>query len=422
MAKQNSKIRKIIQPNRRQLAKWQKQRRLERIALIGGGIFVLLILLLVGLGYYATEIRPMQEVVIRVNDTEYDLGYYTEALKLYLSRQDASTYNMIAYSAADSLIGGELMRQKANNLGIKIDSETVKETITRLNLKENIVVYDVVYAQLLQDRIFREIIDPAVPKKAEQVRVNAVFVNSEKAAKEVIAKLQSGSDFATLTKNYSNQYDLKAMDGNIGWIPRGLTKILLGSQILEDVAFSLDKDKLSQPVYDGAVLKEAGYWVIKVAEKSPDTGIRVYGIIVATEEEAEAVKARIDSGEDFTTVAKLVSKHEESRVKGGDLGWINDKTGDKFSTVLNETAQKLEIDSVSKPIFDNLVITNGGYWVVKTLEKEAERELDAGAREKLFVQAFNDWLSEIKERSKIENLVTESIREWALSQVTRGKK
>ncbi|HDZ59162.1 MAG TPA: hypothetical protein ENH44_00055, partial [Actinobacteria bacterium] len=49
---------------------------------------------------------------------------------------------------------------------------------------------------------------------------------------------------------------------------------------------------------------------------------KVSHILVATPEEAQAVKARLDAGEDFATVAKEVSTDPGSKDKGGSLGEV----------------------------------------------------------------------------------------------------
>ena len=72
---------------KRQLSQWQRQQRRQRFIL---GLGISIILAVVGIvsagayfGWYLTEYKPLQEIVIEVNDTRFDMGYYVEALKFH---------------------------------------------------------------------------------------------------------------------------------------------------------------------------------------------------------------------------------------------------------------------------------------------------------------------------------------------------
>jgi len=101
--------------------------------------------------------------------------------------------------------------------------------------------------------------------------------------------------------------------------------------------------------------------------------------------EAEEVKARIEGGEDFATVAKEVSDDEATASKGGDLGWVfKGKMGDAF----DEVAFSLEPGQVGGPVkMDN------GYAIILVEEKDPEHQVDEDEMETRRQQAFGEWLS-----------------------------
>ncbi len=55
--------------------------------------------------------------------------------------------------------------------------------------------------------------------------------------------------------------------------------------------------------------------------KRPDQ-IRLRQIVVATQEQAKAVKTRLDHGESFEEVARSVSTDRASAAQGGEIGWV----------------------------------------------------------------------------------------------------
>ena len=89
--------------------------------------------------------------------------------------------------------------------------------------------------------------------------------------------------------------------------------------------------------------------------------IRASHILVETEEEAKSLKSEIESGMDFSNIAKKHSKCP-SKETGGDLGFF-----DKGVMVkeFEEAAFSLEIGAVSDP-----VQTQFGYHLIKVTEKK----------------------------------------------------
>jgi foldase protein PrsA len=81
------------------------------------------------------------------------------------------------------------------------------------------------------------------------------------------------------------------------------------------------------------------------------TVVCVTGIRVATEAEAVAVVARLDSGEDFAAVAQEVSIDVESGANGGDLGCRSpSEFGPEFGPEFAALTMETDIDVVSAPI------------------------------------------------------------------------
>ena len=148
-------------------------------------------------------------------------------------------------------------------------------------------------------------------------------------------------------------------------------------------------------------------------EQVPEVALQVHvhGILVATEEEAEAVIQRLE-GEDFATVAQDMSIDPVSKENGGNLGWIPEGLkGEEF----DDFAFDLEPGILSDPFS-----TPQGYWVIQVLGKEEDREIEEDVREQLRARAFGDWLAAEREE-KVErnpNVDLEKIYQWAMEQIS----
>ncbi|MFE8697248.1 peptidylprolyl isomerase [Cytobacillus sp. FJAT-53684] len=93
--------------------------------------------------------------------------------------------------------------------------------------------------------------------QAEQVQASHILVEDEAIAKEVRKKLEDGQDFSELAAEYSTDASNSGSGGELGYFARGE----MVSEF-EDVAFSLEVGKISDPVKT-----EHGYHIIKVTDK-----------------------------------------------------------------------------------------------------------------------------------------------------------
>jgi parvulin-like peptidyl-prolyl isomerase len=83
---------------------------------------------------------------------------------------------------------------------------------------------------------------------------------------EIQQKLNAGEDFAALAKEYSDDTYSGKDGGDLGWFGRGMMV-----QEFEEVAFSLEPGKISEPVKT-----QFGYHLIQVIEKDPARALDQY--------------------------------------------------------------------------------------------------------------------------------------------------
>ncbi|MEP7359584.1 MAG: peptidylprolyl isomerase [Anaerolineales bacterium] len=100
----------------------------------------------------------------------------------------------------------------------------------------------------------------AVGEAAEQVHAEEILVASEFTARDLLAQLQSGKDFATLALAYSRDLSSRPAGGDLGWFPRGLLTV----PEVEDAAFALQPGETS-----GVVHSSLGYHIVRVIERDP---------------------------------------------------------------------------------------------------------------------------------------------------------
>jgi parvulin-like peptidyl-prolyl isomerase len=94
------------------------------------------------------------------------------------------------------------------------------------------------------------------------IKAMAMLLGSEQEAKGIKAMLNSGKDFATLAKEYS-QHESKSKGGELNWVKRGD----MNSVAFDEVAFNLTLGEISEPVKDKSVQTKGGYWVVQLLDK-----------------------------------------------------------------------------------------------------------------------------------------------------------
>jgi len=116
-------------------------------------------------------------------------------------------------------------------------------------------------------------------------------------------------------------------------------------------------------------------------------------ILVATQLEAENIVKSLNDGQDFATIAGLLSTDTGSKDKGGDLGWF---AKGAMVAPFEEAAFSLKIGEISAPIQSDF-----GFHIIQVLGHE-NRPLTADQITSNKQQAFNDFLTKLKEAAVIQ--------------------
>ncbi len=404
---------------KRQLSHWQRQKKRQRIIAISGLSVITAVIVLVGAGWYISQYKPLHETVIRVNDTEFSMDYYVKTLKFYGEGQ--SIYYM--YSLADEAVRiieqNELARQEAMRLGISVSNDAVDEQLESRDPPLSRDYRDLVRAEMLITKLRDEHFKQEVPASGEQRHIMAMFLESESQAQEIRARLEAGEDFTELADELS--LDGLSEKGDLGWQSKDVLTILLETPILGEHAFSAEVGALSQPIYDEDKTKGIGYWLIEVLEREEDEEeASVQAMVLESEEEAWEVRARLEAGEDFATLSEEFSQLAVAE-KGGYLGLL---APGMMTSAFDEAVfdAKLEPGTLSEPVKDEAIITRGGYWLLKVLDKADNRQIEEADRDLLKAKALSDWVSALWDNPEniVESYLDDEKKAWAIERTLKS--
>ena len=405
---------------KRQLSRWQQQKRRQRIILGSGILIIVAVLSVIGAGvynqWYISEYKPLHETVIEVNDTKFDMDYYVKMLEYYGGGIPIEQMGFVADEVVTIIERNELLRQEAMELGISVSDGEVDEELKSYDPPLSKDYRDPVRAVLLVDRLRDEYFEQQVPKSAEQRHIWAMFLESESQVNEVKARLEAGEDFAELAGELSLDSFCKSKEGDLGWRPEGILTLLLRTSIVDEHAFNCEAGVLSEPIYEETKLKMVGYWLIEVEFRDEEVEYaQVKVMLLGSEEEANEVRAGLEAGEDFATLAEEFSQHDESRENGGEFEVTSKGV---MSSAFNEFVfdPEVELETLSQPIPDDAVSTEGGYWLVKVTEADENRQIEEEDRDILKADALNQWAEALWDDpdNRVESYLDDEKKEWAI--------
>jgi parvulin-like peptidyl-prolyl isomerase len=219
--------------------------------------------------------------------TEWELAFVTQNTNL----DEQAKIEMLEQGrrqVLDVMIEQVLIEQAAEREGIHLTDAEVESVIARdieenggreqfeAWLQENNWTYQEYQerqrSMMIASQMFEQVTRD-VPTTAEQVHARHILVATEQEAREVLAKLQGGADFAELARQYSLDPSNKDSGGDLGFFPRATLVV----PEIEDVAFSLQVGQISD-----VIQSPIGYHIIQVLERVQDRPL--------TEESWQALK------------------------------------------------------------------------------------------------------------------------------------
>jgi peptidyl-prolyl cis-trans isomerase SurA len=241
-----------------------------------------------------------------------------------------------------------------------------------------------------------------VPEQADGSKALSIQARAEKA----LQQLRSGEDFGRVAASFSDAPDALT-GGAIDWRP--LDRL--------PGAYAEVAQKLKPGEISGLIRTSAGFHIVKLVDRRGGAVqmkslkqtrarhilIKVNEVVSDSEANRKLVslKERLDNRGDFAELARLHS-NDLSAAKGGDLGWLyQGDTVPEFERAMDG----LKIGQVSEPVRSPF-----GWHLIQVQERRTEdasperrRQLARLAlRERKSDEAYQDWLSQLRDRAYVE--------------------
>ncbi len=348
----------------------------------------------------AAQTESIDRIVAVVNDdviTQSQLNRELDTIRkrIEASNTEAPPESVLQHQVLEKMILTRLELQEAENTGIRVDDESLNNTLRRIadqnklslgEFRQTLESQGYSFAQFREDirhqiaiaRLEQRQVDShvtvskqeianflanmanrgadtteyhighiliALPDGATPDQIQAGKAKAEKILKE----LQGGADFARTAISVSDgQQALEG--GNLGWRKLGQIPTMFASLVA----------KMKPGDLSGLVRSPSGFHIVKLLGKRDSarhvvTQTHVRHILIRTNELVSAndavtrlkqLRARVLAGESFAELARANSDDKGSAIKGGDLGWVNPGSlVPQFEQVMNKT----KVNQVSEP-------------------------------------------------------------------------
>ena len=384
---------------------------------------------------------------------ESELAERTAFIKKEFARRGAALppEEILKQQLLERLILESIQKQLAERYGLRVDDNTLNQTLVRIASQNNMTLtqfrekllqsgesFNYVREQVRKELLFSQVRQQTVgrrvkisaqdiktflaseqaklelgeeyrlshillqlPQKAKQTDIAAVRKKAESLSKA----LQNGADFAQLAAQ--NSRGQKALEGgDLGW-----RKAVQLPTLFSDIVVKMNKGDVSKPIRSAS-----GFHIIKLTDQRGSKVImvkqtQVRHILIKPSEirsESEskdlAIKVRqsIIDGKSFSEAARLYSDDPSSAHNGGKMDWVSPGT---LVPEFEKTMNAIDIGQLSQPFLSKY----GWHFLEVTARRNEnqgpayrENQARAALQKRRYDAELQRWLREIRQEAYVD--------------------
>ncbi len=260
------------------------QRFLQRLLYWAGGLFIVLLLAGLAVGWFFNFYQPPRKVVAEIDGVEFQLRDVVP----YTLLDGTATGQLRPNFALNNLIRDSILEARGPDLGASIAPQDVEGALVQrfeqldaeaespaqltdagqssldaftdaLGVSEN-DYRDWVRGQLWQNAVYQAFLEET-PSTAESVFVEWIVGADSQQARTAFDRIAAGEDFTAVANELNTDLTVADPDGVVGWTPRGALPEIDPLVFAENLA-------VNQVI--GPVATSIGSIVYRVTDRSPD--------------------------------------------------------------------------------------------------------------------------------------------------------
>ncbi len=383
---------------RKQLSRAKREARVQRIIVISTVVVAVLVVALLAYGLIYNQIVKPSIVVATVNGETISVKDFEDRVKFEYFLYSRNQFNFVPFNALeilDQMTEEKVIEQRAAELGIEItEEELLKET-------QLLVGYDEGEPEPT-DTPFPTPVTPEGSPTATPTFVITLTPTATLTLEPGVTPTETAEPTETLEPDVtpSATPEPTATETTTPFpTPTPMTEDDFNTVFdgfLEEGALATDlsSERMRELWYDylkGNLLRQRLLEALEYEIDETQTVAHAAHILVATEEEALDVLARLEDGEEFPELAAELSADPATAYKGGELGWVRQEGG-FLSEPLEEAIFSIEVGELGEPIEDEQ-----GWHIVMVYDRQdvettfSERET---RRQEQFQEQVDSWVAD----------------------------
>lgn len=366
---------------RKQLSRWQKEKRQERLALAFVVAVVVLIVGVLGTGFFQESVAKPNAAFAKVNGVSLTTTQWAKTMVLESKNIQAE----INY-----------WQNQATSLSSDPDTQAylaslVEQQVQQLTQSQQQLIWNVP-DELMATELIRQ--------ECERRGITVSKADGDAALAALLAPSPQPVATDTLVPT-PTPYPADAWLQSYQEILKGLSMTDAEYRLLA-LEPQIRRDRL-QVVFSQTVATSGEQ-------------IRLSHIVTDSAEAAQDILDRLRAGEDFATLAATLSADTATAEIGGDLGWYpRDTLIQEFNQSVEDAAWGLSAGEV----VSKAVVAIGSYEILKVTEKAADRAYADDKRAILQENALNKWLDAQLISPAIERYLDSEKLMWVQEQVNK---
>jgi parvulin-like peptidyl-prolyl isomerase len=378
--------------------------------IIGLTVVSVVIAVVLGLGLYqeyvarpASPVAVVNGVPIRTDTYQKMVRYRSLLILNYIANLQAQKAQLDPTNESSQFLAQYLQQSidEARQQMITLDMQVLDDLIDEELVRQEAAKSDLsVTEQEIDDAIRREVARGAGFVTAPDATATAVAAVEATATAAFFTPTPLPTATPTLT--VTEAVSPTTPTPTVPLTPLPTKHVITEGEFLERYKTMLDNLRreagLSEADYRRTIEADLLYGKLQglSASRVPTTDeqVHVRHILLETEEEAQTVLARLEAGEDFTSLAEELSTDESTRQDGGDLGWFPRGV---MVPEFEEATFALQPGEMS-----DIVQTSFGYHIILVEERDPDRELEPSLLERRQTSALSEWLEEQRQSEAVE--------------------
>src|SRR6266567_1255273 len=381
-------------PSRRQQSKWQREQHQQHRLYIAVGVLLVVVLGIFLGGLYYDNVVRANEVIAQIGPDTVTAAQLLGDVRPAAKSLDAQAKQFGGGTNIAQYVDQQKHSLPDQTLSDTIDKRLIQQEAARRGISVSPTELDDKERQTVAD--FQAVSNPSPTPEALSTPDTAVAADAAATAvpTEVPTPAALASPPAPTTPTAVPTLDAT------GYAP-ALQQLL-------------DKNNLAEPDFRDRLMQSMLREKLQTAigaEQVPDTQEQVHArhILVATQEQADAILAQLQAGADFATLARQQSTDPGSKDKGGDLGWFGKGVMDPPFEAAAFALQPGQLSDVIQGA--------NGYHIVQLLERDPARAIPADQLTSQRQKAFTDWLDSRRSSQDVKLQMSQPARDWILARI-----